>query len=291
MSVTVNDVLLGAYYRRGENSVPNDSNVKARGIVFVGEAFREFLRQNLYWFATRTLAYSTTDGKDIYPLDDDFRQMIEVRLNGNLVFPESLRTASNVYRYPPVTSPYPIDYLSNNWYFIDGTNLTLIPKSSETPSDITVSSFTVSGTTCTVVTASAHGLATDDYTLIAGAVQDELNGSKQVTRVSDTSFTYTVASGTTSELSPTATSTHQNLTMRHYYWGTTTFTALTDVVAIPDRYIDGLSAFVYGRLAQMEGERGDAADGFKEFNEVVKQANMENMDKQVVQSSSSGVGY
>ena len=35
---------------------------------------------------------------------------------------------------------------------------------------------------------------------------------------------------------------------------------------IPDEYKDVLSAYVFARLAQLEGERGDASDGFEEFN-------------------------
>ena len=291
MSVTVNDVLLGAYYRRGENSVPSDSNEQARAISFTGQAYRELLRQNKYWFATDTYATQTEDGKDIYSLPSDFRDMVEVRYNGMVVYPQSETTASNVYKYPPVYSPYPLNELSNNWYYLSGDELILVPKSTETPTSYSISSVTVSGTTATVTTSADHGFSTDYYIQIAGCSQSELNGSKRVVVTSDTTFTYTVASGTTDETPSNATATRNNLTMKHYYWGTTSFTDLTDTINIPEQYKDALSAHVFGRLAQMEGERGDASDGFAEFNDIVKQMNQENMRRQLAKSSSTGVGY
>ncbi|MCH9739511.1 MAG: hypothetical protein K0U38_01530 [Epsilonproteobacteria bacterium] len=277
MSVTVNDALLGAYYRRGENSVPNDANVKARGISFVGEGYRELLRQNTYWFTTKTYATQTVDGKDIYALNSDYREMIEVRYNGAKVYANSETTAANVYRFPPIYSPYPVGGVGNSWYYISGDDLILVPKSSETPTSYDITDITVSGTVATVTTSAAHGLGVDYWVEIDGCTQTELDGSKQVTTVpSTTTFTYTVASGTTSE-TPTATATRNNLEMKQYYQPTSSFTDLTDEITIPVRYKDVLSAYVFARLAQLEGERGDASDGFNEFNGIIKQMNQENL--------------
>lgn len=289
MTVTVSDVLTSAYYRRGENGIPNDNNEKARAISIAGEAYRELLRQNKYWFLVKTSAQQTTDEKSIYDLPTDYREMIEVRYNGYLVYPESLKTSGNIYKYPPVFSPFPLNELSTYWYYIQGDEIVLIPKSTETPTSYTISSITVSGTTATVVTSTAHGFSNDYYVQVAGAVQSELNGSKRITVTSTTEFSYTVASGTTTEGSPTATATRNNLELKHWYWPTTTFTLTTDTIDIPDQYKDGLSAYVFGRLAQGEGERGDAQDGMTEFNDIVKQMNQENMRRMIVNSNSTGL--
>jgi len=282
MSVTVNDALIGAYYRRGENSVPNDANVKARGISFVGEGFRELIRQNNFWFLTKTYATQTVDGKDMYTLNSDYKEMIDVRYNGAKVYANSETQASNVYRFPPVYSPYPLGGVGNNWYYISGNDLILVPKSTETPTSYTISGIVVSGTTATVTTTAAHGFGVDYWVEIVGCTQPELDGSKQVTTVpSTTTFTYIVASGTTTE-TPTATATRNNLELKQYYKPTSVFTDLTDEITIPDDYKDVLSAYVFARLAQLEGERGDASDGFNEFNGIIKQMNQENMRRQLV---------
>jgi len=289
MTVTVSDVLTSAYYRRGENAIPNDANEKARAIASAGEAYRELLRQNKYWWLVKTSAQQTVDGKQIYTIPTDYREMVEVRVNGYLVYPESLKTSGNVYKYPPVYSPFPLNELSTYWYYIQGDELVMVPKSTETPTSYTVSSVVVAGTTATVTTSSAHGFSTDYYVQIAGCTQSELNGSKRITVASTTTFTYTVASGTTTEGSPTATATRNNLTLKHWYSPTTSFTDTTDEIDIPDQYRDALSAYVFGKLAQGEGERGDAQDGFTEFNDIVKQINQENMRRQIVNSNSTGL--
>lgn len=56
-----------------------------------------------------------------------------------------------------------------------------------------VSSITRAGTTATVTTAAAHGLATNDTVNIAGATQTEYNGNFPITVTGATTFTYTVS--------------------------------------------------------------------------------------------------
>ena len=288
MSVTVSDVLTSAYYRRGENSIPNDNNEKARAIYIAGKAYRELLRQNKYWFLIKTSAQSTVDEKDIYDLPTDYREMIEVRYNGYLVYPQSLKTAGNVYKFPPIFSPFPLNELSTYWYYVQGDEIHVVPKSTETPTSYIINSIVVSGTTATATTTAEHGFSNDYYVQIAGAVQDELNGSKRITVASSTTFTYEVVSGTTTE-TPSATATRNNLELKHWYWPTTSFTATTDTIDIPDQYKDVISAYIFGRLAQGEGERGDAQDGLTEFNDIVKQMNQENFKRLLVNSNSTGL--
>jgi len=65
--------------------------------------------------------------------------------------------------------------------------------------------------------------------------------------------------------------------MRYSYIPTVSFTAVSDSIDIPDRYKDALSAYVFGRLAQLDGERGDATDGFDEYNDITDEMNKENL--------------
>ena len=60
-------------------------------------------------------------------------------------------------------------------------------------SPVSVSSITRSGSTATATTATAHGRATGDYVVVAGAGQGEYNGTKQITVTDTTHFTYAVS--------------------------------------------------------------------------------------------------
>lgn len=54
--------------------------------------------------------------------------------------------------------------------------------------------LTNSGTTATLTTSSAHGLATDDYITVSGVTPSNYNSSYQITVVDATSFTYVMGS-------------------------------------------------------------------------------------------------
>lgn len=71
---------------------------------------------------------------------------------------------------------------------------------------VNVSSITRSGTTATVTTATAHGLATGDVALIAGAAETAYNGEFIVTVTGSTSFTYDVAGSPSTPATGTITS-------------------------------------------------------------------------------------
>ena len=275
MSVTVNDILLDVSYRRGENGVPS-GNEQTRRISFVGQAFRDLLRLNKYWFATKVYARQTVDEQEIYDLPTDYRDIIEVRVDGLLRVEQSQNTAFSVVRYPPLNYPYSSNYFNNKYYYIFNDEIHLLPSPSSTPSAISVTSITVSGTTAIVVTTVAHGLSNNDYVQIAGSSENECNGSKRVLVTNSTTFTYVVVSGTSSPTG-TITATKNNLVIKYYYWSDVSFSATTDEISIPERYKDALSAYVFGRLAQLEGEKGDARDGFEEYTQITEEINKENM--------------
>lgn len=66
------------------------------------------------------------------------------------------------------------------------------------------------------------------------------------------------------------------LTMKGKYWAkATTLTADTDTLLVPDEYENALDAFAYGRIMQIDDERGSAADGFDEFEEAVRDMRIE----------------
>jgi len=71
-------------------------------------------------------------------------------------------------------------------------------KLATTNTPITISSLTSSGTTATVTTATAHGLVTDNRVVISGATEAPYNGAFRITVTGATTFTYTMASSTTS---------------------------------------------------------------------------------------------
>lgn len=70
---------------------------------------------------------------------------------------------------------------------------------------VSISSITRVGATATVVCAAAHGLATGDSALIAGAAQTDYNIDAVVTVVDPTTFTYTVANSPTTPATGTIT--------------------------------------------------------------------------------------
>jgi hypothetical protein len=62
----------------------------------------------------------------------------------------------------------------------------------------TILTLTSSGTTATVTTSVAHGLVTDNRVVISGATETPYNGTFRITVTGATTFTYTMASSTTS---------------------------------------------------------------------------------------------
>lgn len=277
MSLTINDVLLDVSYRRGENGIP-PGNEQARRIKFVGQAYRDLIRQNDFWFLVTTDATSTSVGQEIYPLPKDFKQMLEVRVDRRLRVPQADTTIFNVNQYPPVSYPLSINYFNSAYYFLYGDEIHLLPFPSQTPTPIEVTSISISGIVATVICATDHGLANNDYVEIKGASESECNGSKRVSVLNSNSFTFIVENGT-SDPTGTISATWNNFVMRYYFIPKVTFTSLSDKVCIPERYSDALSAYVFGRLAQLDGERGDASDGFEEYNQIVEEMNKENFSR------------
>jgi hypothetical protein len=60
-----------------------------------------------------------------------------------------------------------------------------------------------------------------------------------------------------------------------YYKNPPVLTADADVIVIPDMFSDALVAYAEARVSKVKGKRGSSADGFDEFNEIIKQMDAE----------------
>lgn len=72
-------------------------------------------------------------------------------------------------------------------------------------SGATISSITRVGTTATLTTATAHGLATNDYVTVVGASPADYNGTFQITSTGASTFTYVMATTPASSASTVGT--------------------------------------------------------------------------------------
>lgn len=279
MSITALDILNSVAYRRGESSNPDNTAETARRLRFLNEAYRRLNQAGLFWFHEKTASLKTTDDEEIVALPSDYRDSIEIRVDSIVRYPLPANQAFDFYQYPPLAFAYKYDY-DNKYYYIFGNELHLLPFPDSSPSAISVSTLTSSGTTATCTTATAHGLSNNEFVVIAGAVETAYNGTFKVTVTSTTQFTYTLASATTSPATGTITATKNNIIIRYYFYPTA-LTSTSDTVVVPDQYTEALVAYVWARLAHLDGERGTAEDGFNEFNEIVGEIKKENMRRNV----------
>lgn len=271
MSTTIGDILLSVAYRRGEDALPNDANESQRRLLSAAEAYRKVCQANLYWFLQTNKADTSTDDKNRYPLWADFKEMIEVRVNNIVRTPIADFQAHNEYSYPSNNFNYVNNWCDKN-YYIEGNEIVFLPATNSSPSSfaLTVSS---SGIIATAVSSTPHGLQNDDYVTISGCATAVYNGQFVVTVTNSTTFTYTIATTTGSS---SGTGIFNNIRYK-YYLRPAKITSLNDVVLIPDEYADIITAYVCGRLSQLDGEKGDAADYFAEFEEIKMEMNRENL--------------
>ena len=284
MSTTVSDLHTRLAYRLGEDSTPSDTNEKNRRMSFFNEGQRKAIGEFYWWFLQEQKSQTTVADQEIYTLASDYRDMIELRINGKVVMPIPQPDAMGTYNYPPLYYQY--RSVLNKYYVFGDNELHILPIPSEAPSAVSISSITTSGTTATVTTATAHGYNAYNWTTIAGSDQDEYNGEKEILTVpSTTTFTFTVASGTTTPATGTMTSTERNIVYR--YWKLATdLTADTSTITIPDRYSDLLVAYAMGRkLSTVEDMPGQGNAGFEEFNSILDDMTAEHNRKALYNKS------
>lgn len=279
MSTTLGTLLTRLAYRLGEDSSPTDSNEKARRMSFFNEAQRKTLGESYWWFLQTTASTTAVDQQEIYSLETDFRDMIEVRVNEKIAMPISQPSAFNNYDYPPLSYEY--ESLVARWFVFGDSDLHIIPVPTSAPSAVSVSSITQTSGVATVTTSSAHGYKAGNYVTIAGAAQSDYNGAFRINSVPSTvTFTMTVDSTATSPATGTITATKRNIVYR-YWQQHTDMTADTDTVLIPDRFTDILVAYALGRISSgpLNNERGSSADAFEEYNNILKDMTKENNRK------------
>lgn len=268
MSVTSANLQLQLAYRLGENSIPSDTNEKARRLSYLNDGLRAVYKEQYYWFTESQGSDTTISGQEIYTLPSTVRDVFEVRINRKLVVPQSRNDAFGSYNYPPAYYQY--STLASKWFVTGDKTLHIHPIPNATPSAIVVTAITVSGTTATVTCSTAHGFLALDFVTIAGT--SNFNGTQQILTVpSTTSFTFTSSQATETG---SFTATLRNLTHRHF----TEFVPLvndSDTTLLPDAYTYGIVNFAYARKMQQKGRRGSAADGFDEFREFISDLNSE----------------
>jgi hypothetical protein len=86
---------------------------------------------------------------------------------------------------------------------------------------------------------------------------------------------YYVFDGTLYLLPETPSNGTNNISMKYYKWPTMP-TVDASTFVIPDAFIECLSAYAYARISQIDDRRGDASDGFDEYNEILGRMIAEN---------------
>lgn len=279
MATTVSTLLTRLAYRLGEDSTPNDSNENARRISYLSEGQRKAMGETYWWFANSIASFPTEANVEIYSLESDFRDMIEVRVDRKVCQPISHSTIYSNYDYPPLNYEYET-LLDRYWIFGDN-ELHIIPIPQSAPTTYTLSSLTSSSGTATGTTATVHGLKVNDYITIAAANETDYNGTFRVTGVpSTTTFTYAVENSPSTPATGTITMTQRNVVYR-YWQQHTDFTDANSTTIIPDRYSDILVAYALQRklTGPLEDERGSMGDAIEEYNQILVDMKKENNRK------------
>lgn len=279
MSTTVSTLLDRLAYRLSEDSSPSDTNEQARRISFLSEAQRKVMGETYWWFSNSIASLSTAEDTEIYTLEDDFRDMIEVRIDDKVCQPFTKDKVYNNYDYPPLNYEY--ETLIDRYWIFNDAEMHILPVPSSTPTTYTVSSITRSSTVATATTSEAHGYEVNDYVTIAGADQSDYNGAFRITSVpSTTTFTFTVSNDPTTPATGTITAKERNVVYR-YWQKHTDFSATTDTTIIPDRFTDILVAFALARKLSgpLEDERGSMSDAMNEYNDILSDMKKENNRK------------
>lgn len=279
MATTVNTLLNRLAYRLREDSSPSDANEQTRRISFLSEAQRKVLGESYWWFTSTVASLPTVSGQEIYSLESDFRDMIEVRVDEKVCQPIPKTNVYNNYDYPPLNYEY--ETLIDRYFVFGDSELHILPVPSSAPSTLTVSSITQSSGVATVTTSTAHGYEANNYVTIAGADQAGYNGAFRITSIpSTTTFTIAVDSGTTSPATGTMTAQKRNVVYR-YWQQHTDFTSTSDTTIIPDRFTDILVAFALSRMLSgaVGSQRGSMGDAMNEYNDILMDMKKENNRK------------
>lgn len=85
---TVSDLQLSLALKIGENSVPNNTNEKARRLEYLNQGYRDVMRKHYWWFTETSTTFNSVANQTSYSTSDglpsDLRFPIEVRFQGTL---------------------------------------------------------------------------------------------------------------------------------------------------------------------------------------------------------------
>lgn len=82
MAVTLADLLNRLAYRLRENSSPDDTNEKTRRVSAINEGYRKICGERYWWFLKTSGSTTTVASQETYTLPANFRDLIEVRVDG-----------------------------------------------------------------------------------------------------------------------------------------------------------------------------------------------------------------
>lgn len=102
-------------YRMGEDSVPNDTNEKARRKSFINEGYRLVMSKHRWWFSEAYDSFNSVAAQESYGSADgvptDIREIIELRYQNVLYTQLTQNQAMNAY-----TTPY-TNYSQSYFWF------------------------------------------------------------------------------------------------------------------------------------------------------------------------------
>ncbi len=284
MSTLVSDALTELAYRFGEDSSPSNAAEAARRLSFISKANLEVFKRHMWWWTEKDGdPIASLADTEIYDLPSDYRHMIEVKVNGVVYHPLTQKQASEFLNPQPYFNGLPYG-IGTSYYYIFADKLHIVPKTSANAAAISAT-ITRSGQVATV-TCTAHGFSNQDYITIAGAAQSEYNGNFYITVIDANTFSYVVTGSPATPATGTITAQKKAIRLKYYQKGAK-LTATTQAILIPDEYATCLDAFAYGRICQIDDERGSASDGFDEFDEIMKQMMVE-QNKRIFWGNSVG---
>lgn len=279
MATTVATLLDRLSYQLRENGTPNDANEQARRIEFLSEGQRQVMGESYWWFAANIASLPAQANVEIYSLETDFRDMIEVRVDRKICSPIKETTLYNTYDYPPLNYEY--ETLIDRYFVFGENELHILPIPTSAPTTFTLASLTSSSGVATGTTSVVHGLKVNDYVTIAGANETDYNGAFRVTAVpSTTTFTYAVSNSPSTPATGTITMQQRNIVYR-YWQQHTDFTATTDTTIIPDRYTDAIVKYALHIMLSgpILSKRGSMSDVMNAYNDIIKKMKAENNRK------------
>lgn len=284
MAKQISDAQTLLAYRLGQNQAPTQTGELAKRRSWFSEAISNVLKKQLMWFTETKYTELTTAEQMTYSLPSDFRNIKEVRIDN---YKYEYVPFSDVYeRVLNTNKPVPIlPSFQKRIFWIYNDEINFAPVTDSSPSSISVTSITRSGTTATVTTGSSHGFVQGQVVTISGGNETDYNGKKEIITVpTDTTFTYSVSNSTTTPATGTITATLNNLEIFYYNYPELP-TSETSSIVLPDNYINILVSYAEGRYWSSAHKRAKASDGFLEYENLIADLERENFRRQIGQNS------